>query len=65
MACKYGKVKSGARKGKCKLGTRAKVAGKRGRRLTGAARYAKQCKGNKGAAFKSCMSHALDGLRRR
>jgi hypothetical protein len=32
------------------------------RKLTGAAKFAKQCKGNTGSAFKACMRHALNGL---
>lgn len=49
--CKHGKVKSGDRKGQC-----------RKRKLSGGAKKAKRCKGNKGAAFKSCMSSPLHGL---
>lgn len=50
-SCKYGKVKSGHRKGQC-----------RKRKLSGGAAKARRCKGNKGAAFKACMSTSLHGL---
>jgi hypothetical protein len=56
--CKFGKFKSGARKGMCRKTKATK------RKLFGAAHYAKQCKGNKGSAFKACMRHALNGMRR-
>lgn len=52
--CKFGKVKSGPRKGSCRV-----------RKLAGGAAKAHRCKGNKGAAFKSCMSSKLHGMRRR
>jgi hypothetical protein len=52
--CKNGKVKSGPRKGSCRV-----------RPLSGGAKKAMRCKGNKGSAFKSCMSSALHGMRRR
>jgi len=53
-SCKNGKVKSGARKGMCRV-----------RKLSGGAKKAMRCKGNKGAAFKACMSSGLHGMRRR
>ena len=53
-SCKFGKVKSGPRKGSCRI-----------RALSGGAKKAMRCKGNKGSAFKSCMSSALHGMRRR
>lgn len=57
-SCKFGKVKSGARKGMCR---KSKPAAKR--KLFGAARKARACRGNKGSAFKACMSSALSGYR--
>lgn len=57
-SCKFGKVKSGPRKGMCRKSKPAK------RKLHGAARKARACKGNKGSAFKACMSSALSGYRR-
>lgn len=53
-SCKFGKVKSGKRKGAC-----------RKRKLSGGARKAVRCRGNKGSAFKACMSSAFAGVRRR
>lgn len=64
-SCKFGKVKSGPRKGKCR---KHKVAARHKRPVTGAAAKAQRCKGNKGADFKACMSsslHGLGGMRRR
>ena len=66
--CKFGKVSRVPRKGRCR--TRRKTSTKktarrttsRRRKLSGAAKWAKQCKGNKGSAFKACMRHALNGL---
>jgi hypothetical protein len=53
-ACKFGKVKSGPRKGSCRM-----------RKLSGAARKAGKCRGNKGSSFKACVSSAFAGMRRR
>lgn len=47
-SCKFGKVKSGARKGRC-----------RKTRVSGGALKARRCKGNKGSAFKACMRSAF------
>lgn len=66
--CKYGKVSRGPRKGSCRTRrvTKAKSSTKKRtstrRKLSGAAKFAKQCKGNSGSAFKACMRHALNGL---
>lgn len=65
--CKFGKVKFGDRKGKCRTRKVSGAAAKhrKARKLTGAAKYARACQGNTGSAFKACMKHALNGLRRR
>jgi hypothetical protein len=53
-SCKFGRVMSGPRKGSCRL-----------RKLSGAARKARACRGNKAGGFKACVSSALSGMRRR
>ena len=63
--CKKGyyKSRSGALKGRCvKRAQHTVVRGKGRKVLRGAARLAQMCKGNKGSAYKACMSHALDGI---
>jgi hypothetical protein len=44
--CKHGKVKSGPRKGRC-----------RKHPITGAAKAARSCKGNKGSSFGACVRY--------
>ena len=76
--CKNGKVKSGPRKGRCRMRKLSGAAAKKSSRpLTGAAKRAKECKGRKGAEFRACLTTRgdkskatgtgmyLNGMRRR
>lgn len=74
--CKFGKVKSGDRKGKCRTRPLTGAAAKRvkGRKLTGAAARARECAGKKGGFFRQCIrgivapgptASSLYGVRRR
>lgn len=71
--CKFGKVKTGARKGMCRTRKVSGAAAKR-RKLSGAAARAKHCKGKRGGFFAACMrgieapgpsASSLYGMRRR
>lgn len=55
-SCKFGKVRRGPRKGQCRK-VKARIT-----KVYGAAAKAKRCKGNKGSAFKACMTSPLHGL---
>ena len=50
--CKLGKVKSGPRKGRCR-----KTA------VSGAAKAARACKGNKGQSFRACIRYTTGGVK--
>lgn len=74
--CKFGKVKFGDRKGKCRTRKVSGAAAKhrKARKLTGAAARAKECAGKKGGFFRQCIrgivapgptASSLYGMRRR